>query len=477
MSAPIGMAGLALPLQPLPHLSSCSCSQSHQAMQPTPPMQPPHPTPSRRHPLAAHLGVALLVLAASHSRGEDWQVLLPAPDFAPLGWGTSLILDPYSTTPLPGLLLCGQRSDNLLASVARVTPLDAVPLEFAVQSLDSLNTRPREVLHRSGDGLYVVGADASGRWAVRRSADEDKGQPLTWDDEETFGFSWTTGTGRKQTVQHGSSRASGATLDQDGGLWVAGYAFDSERNHWIVRHKSPSGTGTWSPKLDIPGSLAASRRASRPVTSTSGICYFPGNAKNPTPALLAFGILDSRWTVVRSEDGFATWQVQPWTPAGGTEAEVWGATVDPQGHIYLCGVHGYEGATYGWLVRSSDDGGRTWKDLLNKREADGGSFAARIMVDTLGTVWVGGATPVSPSPRTAWAVVRNEPGQPWQDSLDGSDSWSQRVHPLGADTWSRGRAMLDDGQGSVYLTGDVLNPTETTLQVQVGLLRWARPTP
>ena len=187
-------------------------------------------------------------------------------------------------------------------------------------------------------------------------------------------------------------------------------------------------------------------------------------------------ILNSCWAVVRSEDGFVTREVQQWLPSGSAEAEIWGGTVDSLGRIYLCGVHGYEGQQRGWIVRGSDDGGRNWTTLLNKREADN-SFAARIMVDTTGTIWVAGGTASSPSPRTTWTVVRNQPGQPWQDTADGSDSWSQRVYPLGADSWSRGRGMVDDGQGSVYLTGEILNPTATSLEVLLGLLRWERLTP
>jgi len=434
-----------------------------------------HPIPSKHVPRAARLGAALLLLAVSHARGESWQVILPTADFAPLGLGNSVILDPYSSAPAPGVLLAGTRSAGAsLQSVARITPLDAAGSEFAAQSLDGLNTGARQVLHNPGDGLYVFGHAASGGWYVRRSDEAHQGQPGTWQDEDAFRFSWVTGTGKKQTVTQGGGRSMGAAVDGNGGVWAAGYASDAEAIHWIVRHK-PLGE-TWQPRLDLPGATAASRRESRPVTSVSGICYFPGNPQNPTPALLAYGILNSRWTVVRSENGFAHYEVQSWSPDGSTAAEVWGGTIDAQGRIYLCGVHGYEGQQRGWIVRGSDDGGRTWTTLLNKREADN-SFAARIMVDTTGTVWVAGGTMSSPSPRTTWTVVRNHPGQPWQDSADGSDSWSQRVYPLGANSWSRGRGMVDDGQGTVYLTGDVLNPTATSLEVLVGLLRWDRSNP
>jgi hypothetical protein len=411
------------------------------------------------------------MLTALSAHSESWQVILPTADFAPKGQGIFLRADPYSTGPAPGLLFAGYPYDASLASVTRITPLDAGYSGFAVEPLNPLDVRAREVVHNLGDGLYVVGESP---WVVRSSADEDQGQPGTWEVEDTFRFSWVTGTGRKQTVNQGGSRSMGAAVDANGGVWVAGNASDAEVNHWIVRHK-PLG-GAWQLRLDLPGATAASRRESRPVTSNAGICYFPGNAQNPTPALLAFGILNSRWAVVRSEDGFVTREVQQWWPSGSAEAEVWGGTVDALGRIYLCGVHGYEGQQRGWIVRGSDDGGRTWTTLLNKREADN-SFAARILVDTTGTVWVAGGTASSPSPRTTWTVVRNEPGQPWQDSADGSDSWSQRVYPLGADSWSRGRGMVDDGQGSVYLTGDVLNPTATSLEVLVGLLRWERLTP
>jgi hypothetical protein len=427
-----------------------------------------------RH-FGADLTAAVLFMLATvcaRAQFETWEVVLPQPDFAPMGYGSSVVLDPYSVSPSPGILMAGQRgSDAALDSVARITPLDVVPQDFLVESLDGLNTRARQVIHNPGDGLYVVGADATGTWNVRRSDDADRGQPGTWQDDDAFFFTWTTGTGKKKTLNQGGSRAMGAAIDADGGLWVAGYAYDAAVNHWIVRYKPLRGSWQSQPRLDIPGSPAPSRREATPVTSISGICYFPGNGKNPTPALLAYGILNSRWTVVRSEDDFASWEVQAWSPDGGTEAQVSDAAVDAQGRIYLCGVHGYDGYNRGWLVRMSNDGGHTWQTLLNQREADN-SFAARIMVDTTGTVWVAGGTMASPSPRTAWAVVRNQADQPWQDSSDGSDSWSKRVHPLGPDAWSRGRGMVDDGQGSVYLTGDVFDASGG---IQVGLLRWPRP--
>lgn len=273
-------------------------------------MHTPHLTQPRKHSLAARLGVAILALAVSPVRGESWQVILPAADFAPKGQGIFLMADPYSTGPAPGLLFAGYPYDASLASVTRITPLDAAHSGFAVEPLNPLDVRAREVVHNPGDGWYVVGESP---WNVRRSSEENQGHPGTWEIEDTFRFSWVTGTGKKQTVNQGGSRSMGA------------------------------------------------------------------------------------------------------------------------------------------------------------------------VVDTTGTVWVAGGTASSPSPRTTWTVVRNQPGhqpgQPWQDSADGSDSWSQRVYPLGADSWSRGRGMVDDGQGSVYLTGDVFHPTATSLEVLVGLLRWAPSNP
>src|SRR5215471_6802562 len=45
------------------------------------------------------LGAAVLLSATVNTHAQTWETLLPNPQFAPAGGGTSLLIDPFSTDP------------------------------------------------------------------------------------------------------------------------------------------------------------------------------------------------------------------------------------------------------------------------------------------------------------------------------------------------------------------------------------------
>lgn len=98
------------------------------------------------------------------------------------------------------------------------------------------------------------------------------------------------------------------------------------------------------------------------------------------------------------------------------------------------------------------------------------SWAWRILIDSADNVWVSGAVH-RPDNFPRWTLVRNSPGQQWQDSADGSDSWSHRtLLPTNPGYKSKGRGMTLDPAGNLFLTGDAID-SSIPINTYVGLLR------
>jgi hypothetical protein len=114
-----------------------------------------------------------------------------------------------------------------------------------------------------------------------------------------------------------------------------------------------------------------------------------------------------------------------------------------------------------WIVRASDDGGDSWRTLLNIESA--GSFPKRLAVDQAGNVVVSGV--VNPTGQEAhWYVVRcTEPQSP--------SSWANSFNtPLfhGAPGFSRGHGVACDAAGTIFATGVLQDYTDESGIVYLG---------
>lgn len=413
-------------------------------------------------------GTAVLLGAALTSHAQTWEVILPGsvPGASPTGTGNDVLINPYNPSPAAGVFLAAGNVAGQ-SSIYRATPIDAASSAFTLEAVDDGLFVVSKLAHRSGDGLYAAGASqvVSGRqkssstlvWKVRRSKAADQGDWGTWLDDDTFQFSSTA----KNLAQPLNSRAMGISTDRKGevvgNVLVCGWASDGKVNHWIIRQKTS--TGGWTTVYDAK----ANDTYSMPVKMR----YVPPGGNNPTAALFVVGILNDRWTVLRSQDQGVSWQaVGPW-PQDGSQASAYDVISDSQGNVYVAGVRGRDGYNRGWVLRRSADGGKTWQDLLDQ-PSTWDSWVVRLAVDDADTLALAGAIDdANGSPR--WAVVRNRLGDSW------ADSWASRSFPLGENATgsSKGRGMAADSLGNLFLIGDVSNWTDAdgTVLSGTGLLR------
>lgn len=396
-------------------------------------------------------------------------MLLPSAVPGPIstGLGRDLLIPPFISTPARDVFLAIEKPGwerPEVSSIFRVTPADASWSSFSAAPVDGELGVVTKLAYNPGDGLYAVGLKSVTTglkrntqtvltWTVRRSQESDQGNPNTWLTDDSFQF---TGTSKGKAVAY-NSRAHGAATDSSGNVYVCGWASDGRVNHWIIRRKS---TAVWAKVFDT----AAADAHSIPYST----CFVPQVGNNPTEALFVAGILNNRWTVLRSQNADAlvpTWQtVGPW-PADGSMASACDVASDSNGNIYVLGVRGQDGQNRGWVVRRSTNGGQNWEDLLDQ-PSQNDSWAVRLTIDGANNITVAGSIDgASGTPR--WAVVRNSPGQLW------SDSWTARTFPLGENVggMSKGRGMVADASGNLLLTGDVIESTATTTTTYVGLLR------
>ncbi|MCL4180076.1 MAG: hypothetical protein KJ072_20305 [Verrucomicrobia bacterium] len=414
------------------------------------------PTPCAQW-LGALLAAGALAGTQPLSAEETWEALLPGLGFAPAIGGNTVLVDPY---PLdqdnPGVFVGCQASSFGSATVLRLTPTDPSFSLFSFSEVDSGLASVNDLAHNPGDGLYAVGygpKESKGKttviWKVRKSLDQDRGAANTWREEDRFFL-----------ARGAFSRATGVTTDTGGVVYVSGIASDVRAPHWIVRRKLPD--GAWTTVHD---------QKAQDNSMVPAICFFPGNVDCPTPAVFTVGDLDSKWAVLRSQNQGATWTlVDDWSSAA--EASAYDAACDSQGNLYVVGCRGLNGRNpTGWVVRISRDGGTEWDTLLDA--ADGpNSWASRVAIDGAGHVSLSGVIhDANGTPR--WAVVRNNPQQPW--SGDVLASWESRVLPFGEAVHSKGRGITADALGNLFLTGDVADWTDAYGNAfpgdRIGLLR------
>lgn len=428
-------------------------------------------------PRSVFLGlVAALAAVALPAHAQTWQTLLPSsvPDAAPANLGRDVLINPFASSPAPGIILAtenGSSDGSVAHSVFRLTPTDSTSSQFTLEPLDGGLTGASRLAYNPGDGLYAAGfavtvTGSKGRttslqtWKIRRSPEAGQGNFGTWTEDDSFNL--TTVSKGKTTVY--DARAYGVTTNDLGNVYVCGSASDGRFNHWVVRKKS--GT-TWSKVHDAP--------AADGYSIPYDVCFVPQGGNNPASALFVAGLFNSRWTVLRSVDRGINWQtLDPW-PADGGLATAFDVASDSNGNIYVVGVRGRDGQNRGWVLRRSNDGGTNWETLLDQPSTDD-SWAVRLAVDDGNNITLAGAIDAADgTPR--WAIVRNAPGQAWSGSP--TASWENRIFPLGANTpsQSKGRGMVADANGNLFLTGDVTDwtdPEDNTFYsgARVGLFRW-----
>jgi hypothetical protein len=396
----------------------------------------------------------LAVAIAAIAQSQETEVLLPLENGTPLGLGNALVLDPTSDPASPAVLV-GLREQQG-SSLLRLTPNDNATgylVETSPNPLDRMN----RLTCQPGLGVYAIGVSplsvrrnqTASVWTVLRSA--DAGDSWTVEDRFFLGKDPTT------------SLATGLTTDWQGNVLVAGVATSGREQRWVIRRK-PLG-GSWE---------EVSNLKARSINVLPAIAAFPGNPLDPTPAVIAVSEINSKWTVLRSQQQGAkgTWQVMDsWPGDTASESMAVDAIYDSaSGRLYVCGCRGINGLNpSGWRVRMSPDGGTTWQTVLD--QSVGASWAYRMAADGTGGILVSGV--VNPSGTTPlWTLVRNDPGQLWQDDPAGEDSWSLRA--VLTDRYSRAGDVLVDLQGNVFLTGGIAgwsDPADTAFRVY--LLRLA----
>jgi len=417
------------------------------------------------------LAAAILGLTRSAAHGQTWtaeNVLFPSPgvpstDFAPAGTGYAVLIDPFDSAPAPGILLGLNNSTVGNATIMRLTPTDSASSSFTVTDLDHGLSAAIRLANNPGDGLYAAGyapVDPNAKnltyvWKVRKSSSQ--GNAGTWTDDDTY-FSTKTAF----------STASGIATDSAGNIFVSGVVNYGSTPHWVVRRKTPG--GAWSTVFDVKNNN---------VNMVPSVCFLPGDANNP-PAIFTASDLNSKWTVMRSQNQGAsgTWQqVDSWT-GGGSAAAAYEVSCDGLSRtIYCVGCRGLNGSLTtppsGWVIRASTDGGKTWSLLL---DAPGqGSWAYSLTVDPSGAVSVSGV--VNPGGNTPlWKVIRcAQPLDPasWSASFAATDTL-----PYGYQTYSKGRQVCTDAFGNVFAAGFVTDWTDISTSqavaysgVRVGLVR------
>jgi hypothetical protein len=410
---------------------------------------------------AVWLSVALhaAALTAIVSSAANSQVLLPHSDFTPAAKGIDVLVDPFPTDPeQPRLFVTGMTGGT---TIFRVTGHDSSFSYFVPEPLDSAISSVFQIMHAPGEGFYAVGGSP---WQVRRSPEEARGDAGTWHEDDRFFF---TSVDRKgNTIQH-SSKATGSAVDAMGTIYVSGMAQKGSSYLWIVRRKWTDETWeagrTWETVHEV---------ANPNVNMLPRVFSFPGNDKNPHPAVFTISDLNGKWTVLRSqaEGNKDSWLLVDSGPAPTAEATPYDGVVDTQGNIYVAGCRGLNGKNpSSWTVRRSDDGGNTWTTMLDIHGE--GSWASRLAVDATGAVSLAGT--VNPTKVTSkrgstagtplWKIVRcatpNDPTA-WLTAFNSG------VIPFG-NTNSKGRGIAADAGGNLYSSGSVIDWIDTASEPSV----------
>jgi hypothetical protein len=303
-----------------------------------------------------------------------------------------------------------------------------------------------EAVYAAGDGLQVTAPPLPRVnptiWKVRKSSNGNLG---SWITQDSFSLATTT-----------YASARGITFDAAGNVYVCGEAAPKRGGlRWIVRKLAVG--GSWTTVSELFGQGDASAK---------GVCFFPGNAVNSRPAVLAVGSLNNKWTVMRSQDAGASWtSVDSWSPGAKVAATASKVACDSAGNLYVVGSRGTWLYPTGWVVRKSPDGGGSWTTVLDVAEG-AYSVAGSVATDGAGNIWITGYT-MNPTGTPRWTVLPNGVQRSFPEN--NSAFLQSRQLPFG-EAYSKARGIATDAAGdNVFITGEVRWEDGTS---RVGLQRY-----
>ena len=388
------------------------------------------------------MATVALLAATVATHAQTWETLLPNSQFAPGVQGTSLLIDPFSPDPSNPAVFVGCGSD--LGSVFHLDNNGVVPtfVDTDLGTALGMGFNPaNSTLYAVGYHLRVPSAPSSTDnqdvWNVRKSV--AGGGANTWTNDDTFYLS---------TKAVALARA--VTTDANGNVYVCGTANPSTGNaHWVVR-ELPFG-GSWETVVDTAGKSG--------TADAHGMLFFPGNSANPAKAVFAAGTLNSQWTVMRSQNQGASWQiVDAWSPGKNIGATADKAACDTAGNIYVVGYRGVALTGAGWVVRKSSDGGNTWSLVLDVPPVGPYSKASSVSIDGAGNVWITGVTD-DPSGSPRWTVLKN--GVLGSLSANNSGFLQLRQLPFGATASNPAGGVHADIYGNVFVAGLLVDSTDS----------------
>jgi hypothetical protein len=391
------------------------------------------------HTFSTLRAAALLAAVTLTTHAQTWETLLPNSQSAPTWEATSLLIDPFPTDPAnPEVYLgCASDSGSVLYVANGVPTFVDTDLGVALgMGFNSFNS----TIYAVGGHLRVAGAPSSTSnqevWSVRKSI---AGNPNIWAQDDTFSLS---------TTAFATARA--VTTDAAGNVYVCGTAYPTNGNSHFVVRKLPFGQSAFGTVVDTAG------KSGNADADAHGVLVFPGNSTNPTKAVFAVGTLSSQWTVMRSQNQGASWQiVDAWSPGKNIGATANKAACDSMGNIYVVGYRGVALTGAGWVVRKSTDGGNTWSLVLDVSE---GIYckASSIAIDGA-DVWVAGTTSPAGSTQGRWTVLKN--GVQGTLSANNAAFLQIRQLPFGNALSNPSGGVHADSNGNVFVAGLLFDPT------------------
>lgn len=387
---------------------------------------------------------AILLFTTVASHAQSWQVLAPQAGFAPAGSGVAVLIDPFSDDPeTPGVFLGTSEG----ARIYRLAPSPGFS-SFAWESVDfggfsdlrRLGYNPHDgtpngTLCAVGQARVVVRNQNYGVWKVRKS--QALGRVGTWSDEDSFALS-----------AKADAMAWGFAADAQGNAFVCGSAVANAKGdnnrHWIVRRKTPG--GSFETVSDIRTTVNVGAVA-------DAMCAVPGDGIGPT-TVFAVGHVGYRWNVMRSQQSGAA---GTWFPAGASSwptarslAVATDAACDLNGNVYVVGY--YDGGyALGCIVQTSEDGGNTWRTLLDE-SSDLPTGFWRMAIDPAGRATLAGLIRERDGSNPRWTIVR--PDDPQSRASWELNYANPLAHPF-ADPGHYARAVAADASGNVFISGMV----------------------
>ena len=336
------------------------------------------------------------------------------------GQGSALLIDPFSDDiSQPGIFLGGNIDTDSGGKIMHYETSTGVR-----STCDSSPGWIRRFASDSQGKLFAVG-QVTGGWLVMKSPDGR--------------VSWETIDHAAVWYPNYSSTAVGVTVDAEDNVFVSGYALEKNGRSWRVRKGVETASGyTWSDSLKLSGNPAQGGE----------VLYVPPVQGKHAGGIYAVGHTTpksvSLWTVMRSGNGGATWQIiDAWSPSKSTAAAANAIASDQDGNIYVVGYDSGRDPS-GWWMRRSADGGASWNLIGPKYSLGSYNQPLAVAADPSGNVFVAGYT--GAGGHVNWTV------RGWSAST-GWDNWPTSArHPLEPLT-SRAEGLAVTALGEVYVTG------------------------